>query len=866
MHGSRHLTRESRYTTGHPYAYTDAPNPMHGLASAVVLFSLLVAADSRSQDQQDEKLPDDPIAALTKLPAQKPVPDGSKVRVVGPGGKPLVGASVVVVPPMRDLDRNRAQNLQRQAMAKYGRDMTKMQTAMFGLFGKRFVTDADGIANVPSMKQLAAVVATNGSEIGFGRPRGEQNLIEITLVPERPIHVLVVGPKGRPARGVPVTLVPRPDALWRATSKIKTDRKGRATIALGEMRAMPFDKIYVAVLGVTRKPVAHEIDKRKLTSDPDNPIKLTLPEFGRLHVQLLSAEGKSLPIDGATATIVGSSRRPSFQRFEADSVAKGSATFTVVETGLQLLVGCVFDGQARPQRVHTSGPDRHMGSKVITITGVTAPSRLTCRVLGLDGKPVVDEELGVTFVTSKSRRGSNERTDAEGRLSLVIPDSYVDDVTTRMIIVRRFLRGRRPGQYLGARELEIGKAKNKSLGDVQLAAEPLLVSGRVVDEADKPIAGATVRFPGAFPMSGGYGGSREFFVVETKSDSSGRFELRAVGTAPGPLSLHVSAKGGKLLRGATCDRGTEGHRVVMGRTQSILGRILGLRGATRSSDLKVYAQLAGDATMLFPRLSDNGDFEITGCIAGNYSISFQLKRPKVPFLTIDNIRVEAGKPCRDPRLANIDLSDHVRVLEIKVVDPDGKPAEATVRQFHVRGPDSYGGWGSSTRNGVRYVVVPKDGGNISVQPEKDEFRSQRFPLLKKDIVVTLSPGQLVRVKIGKLPPVPDSVPLVFRASRNQPGAGGGWGRHDRDSTMRVAKDGSAEFYAEGPGRYRLKLMAAIGFGTQLHPIGDGVEVLVDVGKASANGKTPQTEVTLDDAQREALEVALENAKKFNRRR
>jgi len=841
------------------------------LVSALVC-QLALAATLLAQEPQEPVLPDDPFLAIAKMPVQEPVADGLRARVVGDGGTPLAGVSVVVIANPRAIDRNRIRKLLAQARAKYGGPGgTEFQCAIFALFGKRFVTGSDGNALLPKLTQDGQVLAVRGRDIAVARAGNAKQVIELALISDEPIHVLVVGPNGRPARGVPVGIVPRLDFVQVGRAPETTDRKGRAQVRLGRLRQRPPKTVFVRALAVTRKPVAFELDPRKFANDADHPIKLTLPEFGRVHVQLLGANRKSLPIDGAFARIVdpGVRFRGFGREYLADAVAKGTATFTAVEVGLPLEIGCVYDGRRRPQTVQTSGPERHMGSKLVTITGVTAPTRLSGRVLGLDGKPVASETLGVIFMTGKSKDGSEITTDAEGRFEVVAPDGFVDAESGRVLLVRRFAAGARPAKYLGAREFSLPVVKRKALGDVKLVEEELIVSGSVVDDDGKPIAGALVSIPKVYGQfnSYGYGGAREFFETEAETDAKGRFALRALGAADGPFELSAMHAGYRLRDGKTVAKGASDHQIVMGRTQSIHGRLLGFRGSVNQRGLRITARAQDGTELRLSTIGAQGAFEIQGCLAGDYTVTFARRMARDdPFLTVENVHVEPGTPCRDPRLANIDLSQHVRVVKVTVLGPDKKPVEATVWQYRVR-PGGSHGFGTGTRNGVAYLFLPKAGGKVSVQPQPTCL-PQRFPMLKGDVVVQLEPALRVRLQLNKLPKLPDGTALsaiVFPVVRTPPAAGNNWGRHTVRNRVPVAAGGKVEFYTSGPGDHRLLLSPARRRGGVLGR-GRPLELRFAVEKPAADGKDAKVTIELSESQQANLEALLGQATQASGRR
>ena len=112
---------------------------------------------ARAQDKNRVDLPENPVAAIAKMPVQEPAKEGLRIEVIDEAGKPLAGVSLVVVVDVEKSGRDKMRALQAQARKKYKDDLDKARTALFVLMGQRFVTGADGSVVVPKLEPLGAV-------------------------------------------------------------------------------------------------------------------------------------------------------------------------------------------------------------------------------------------------------------------------------------------------------------------------------------------------------------------------------------------------------------------------------------------------------------------------------------------------------------------------------------------------------------------------------------------------------------------------------------------------------------------------------------------------------------------------------------
>ncbi len=166
------------------------------------------------------------------------------------------------------------------------------------------------------------------------------------------------------------------------------------------------------------------------------------------------------------------------------------------------------------------------------------------------------------------------------------------------------------------------------------------------------------------------------------------------------------------------------------------------------------------------------------------------------------------------------------------------------------------------------LILPKEGAHVSVQGRDGAFRSQRFPMLKEDVVVQLEPALLVKLQLQGLPKLPDNLQFRMDMSpkvRERRKLGDFWGRYHRNPSM-LAGDGKAELYVDKPGDYRLTLRPVLlsqggRRRTDLNPSGLILpQFEVTVEKLGQGAKAQTVELKLDEDQLESVKDLVEKAK------
>ncbi|MAG58326.1 MAG: hypothetical protein CMJ83_18725 [Planctomycetes bacterium] len=178
------------------------------------------------------------------------------------------------------------------------RVLTTMQSPLGLLLrnGRHYRCDQNGEVKVSWNRRSSDIAAWKGDRYGFLYfQAADPVVIEISRAPG--IEVVVHDLSGAPAANVPVGLRIRQDNhLNYMMSRATTDGEGRARIGLeGSLRSSggrKFSDVYVALDLPLPLAVEVPVDPWHL---PDDPVELTLPETGRVVVNLIPPRGGALP-------------------------------------------------------------------------------------------------------------------------------------------------------------------------------------------------------------------------------------------------------------------------------------------------------------------------------------------------------------------------------------------------------------------------------------------------------------------------------------------------------------------------------------------------------------------------------------------
>jgi hypothetical protein len=499
------------------------------------------------------------------------------------------------------------------------------------------------------------------------------------------LRVDVVDESGTACAGVPVQLYGiAPDQTWVRERRL-TDEQGRTTFS-----ERPFTKGSVTVaLPLTERP-AVELDRTRFGGPS---VRLEIPATGRVVCEVFDLTGASI-----TKPVSIVLRRadeddgspPAWEREDAadawETARDGVATYPHVEPGLGL-VAIV----PSPERAHVTvrvpfrGPDSAGDEvRIRLVVGEPRPV-VTGRLVDPEGQP-----LGGIRVFGDILEPGDEWvhwhhqdevvTDGEGRFRLALDVPRASAASGTLRLGRRLPSGDGQEMWRSAElaviELPAGlSAAGHDVGDVVSAHGQVVAAGVVVDAAGKPVAGAEVtaldpryRLDDTPP-------------VRTAEDGS----FRILGALPeSEVGIAVEADGHFLDAVPRVPAGSSGVRVQLSTGARLRGSFVPVPGF-RVDTLRVFlrgkpAQTGGPGSMRPQGRSidvRDGEFATARVRPGIGDVVVQASWSEATqLLVIDNVRFVAGEECDDPRLRDIDLSEVVRPITVRVRDADGSPIAA----------------------------------------------------------------------------------------------------------------------------------------------------------------------------------------------
>jgi protocatechuate 3,4-dioxygenase beta subunit len=636
----------------------------------------------------DDEMEPLPLAAAADL----------TVRVVDAAGRPVAGAQVSAErsggPPVR----------------------FALSSAAFNQDARHALTGDDGRAVLPLREdETVRVVAAAPGHVptSVDSDAGE---VTVRLAAGRPLPVTVTGPDGKPVAGAAIAVLP--GGGRQVTWGVSGD-DGRATLCLGsdqELRVTAFDA------AGRHASTLVEPDGEDDEEAPE-PITLALAEPPTIAGRVVDAAERA-PIAGAW---VWASSAP-HAVFESDD--RGGFT-------LPLHLGRWWSVQATSPH-HTIASeqlDRDDPAATPPLTlRLSATTGVAGRVVDGDGEPVpgamivarpLDPRSALTRrmrggFGSIERRGSSAG-DGTFRLDGLQPDEGYQLTATAagFAAATAEVGGLAPGAVREGLEIVLPAG--------------LVAFGRVVDDNERPVAGAAVALTEAnadslrarFRRLGfGTGGGG----AETASDGEGRFELRDL--AAGRFDLAVTASGFAPLA-------VPGVELPEGEAEIDLGTVLmapgvALEGRVTDADRRPIAGAtitwhAASRNPVLRALGDSGRAAVTSGDDGRFRVGDLL--PGKPI----NVEVEAKgfageqvpgvEPPGDEPL--VVVLEPAAQLAGRVVDETGAPIEnARVLARGSTGRSAFGGFGSAgTGEDGSFTLEDLEPGKITLMVQASGYQA-----------------------------------------------------------------------------------------------------------------------------------------------
>lgn len=696
---------------------------MFGLRLAASMFSLLTCA---ALPAQAPTAPVDPLAALLALQAQPAVAKGAEVEVVDADGKPCPGAVLMAA----QIDRSSREAIDLRLRQLHPGRPVAQYAAMMLEHGTRYALDEHGRAALP-LESDTLLFALFGETAGITglrlNPHGRTPKTSVKLAARQQASVLVTDADGKPLADVPVGVGSY--YYFRPGGVAQTAADGTAEVVAW---SVPSRNRVVGALVATRKAVEEPFAEGA-------QVRLQLPVCGSVRAAMQPA--------GTAARFELSIARDAGRKLTCPPTSSGadSARFAFVEPGAEGSVLAYVDGIAGPLSVPL--PTVEPGKEVEVVVDLEAgPSRLCFKVLGLDGQALADASVVATWQVTNGSRGLTVKTDAEGRLDLPVQEGAAGDGklvlqwgndNPLMPVVEGY--GELPLQDL--------KPGPNPRDDLRLLPAPVVLSGRVLDAHQRPVSGLLLR-----DSTGRASSSRP-------SDEDGRFELRMVPPAPG--SLRLAAMGDEwFLQDATASyvAGSTGLHVDVLRAARLLVQVTPPLGEIRNSLQFQCTRPDGTGEPVTAAFAPQ-DKELR-LPEGRWDLSLSFSNGD-EVARFDNVIADGGVENHDPRLMQLDWTKFASVATIHVEGPDGEPCDdCTVWHYVERNGGGRSGQGSSPSDGLARLLVPKEGGIITIDPRDKTLRSVDLGVFKGETTVKLLPAPKVRFVLTGLPKLPEGAAYV----------------------------------------------------------------------------------------------------------
>jgi len=547
----------------------------------------------------------------------------------------------------------------------------------------------------------------------------------------------------------------------------RTDERGDATFSglRQESRSDAEQLLRVALVGLFVPTVAYECPAEPW---PTQPLELVVPSAGAVELFVREASGephlaerRSVELRLERELAPGAMVWRESARLSA-ALEAGVARFAPV--GLDLRLTAYLSGRAEVEPTSTTFDGPRAPGEVVRAELVLAPPapQVRLRVLSPARAPLASTTLALALVRrmggSSISSGDEQRTDAEGWLTLAVPGARGEGESLALVLTHR------PDEGPEARAtLELPGALGPGthdLGEVVLAGRPLLVGGRVVDEDGRGVPAASL----VLESRSEYDGTvywETFAWCEVRAD--GRFA--AYDEAPAePLRLALDSAEHQPLEPLEFTPGTAGLELVLRRGQALRGRVRVPEGMSPLA-IGVVAQGAREVERREVQVQASGEFELTGLPPGSFELEFALRPTGERVLVLPGVRVAAGE--NDPRLADVDLTQLVRLVRLGVRAADGAPAAGGwVRLLRADGGQQVA---FVIEGGVAELLLPASGADVEVNVPGHSLLE--LPGLAADREVALAASFRVQLELAPHVALPPGGELQVRLVPAQAGGG-----------------------------------------------------------------------------------------------
>jgi hypothetical protein len=583
-------------------------------------------------------------------------------------------------------------------------------------------------ARVPQLqeRELAAVdVGSTRTEQGEAA-RPSAATAEPAPAPRRRVSVRVVDRAGAPVSGAAVAFCAAELGEWQIDQSLLTDEDGTA-----EFQDLGYIRDEQRRLRVTTSLVRcdPEFVEFTLAELPDLPLSLVVKASCTIEVRATDAAGRPLgiPVTLWIATDEDAHVAWPFGLGLHDRVSitsgAGTARFECVGLGLPLVADAHVQGAVFVRRpvepVNTPGLLIH-----VDVPLERANPLLRATLVDENGRPLAHWS-GSAWL----RRGEaidsysigRFETDELGRAEILVSIAYRDlsavDQVAIVLSAPNELDLRADAPLPLARRTTPGLQRDEhDFGVLVCTADSFFCSGRVVDDEQRPVAGACVSITIEEPAWSSVRDPR------VPVDTQGRFSVSWAGEE---LELTLQAAAGAARKAAprTVGRG-ERDLVFTLPSGAALGALEGtvlLPDGISLDDFDVRITRDspdGSSVDCSCTTSASGGFVVREALAGEYGVHIEWLSSVTVLADVRGLVVRAGETTH---AAPIDVRDSIHVLRVELVDEDGAPlVDGRVCAF--RDGKSLG-WAECDASGV--AVLPLEFADVEVVASAPGFGPRR---------------------------------------------------------------------------------------------------------------------------------------------
>ena len=594
-------------------------------------------------------------------------------------------------------------------------------------------------------------------------PAGSTEPQEIVLAPDGDLLVEVVDPDGAPVSGVRVGARRAGDVQVLTSVNADTDVDGVARLPHARARLVggaASETLLVSVLTADPSAPRALVDASPW---PAAPIQLQMNATGTVVVNVVGPSGEPVLEPAEVALTATALSRESAHMTEI--AVGGVATFEFIPLGADLLISAFppVDANMHSEGVMAAGP-RKAGERVEISAPISVPTTtLAGRALDANGAPLANVELQLSVRdaphSTQYEAFISARTDLEGRFEAKLFDALEPETLTPVVVARTSELGLEG--IVGFPMSAGGIASRLQLGDIRLLRAPVLISGRVVDEAGAPIEGARLTLshrsqetesadPAVDEFAARIGVEWDMDVQRGgRSDAQGRFELRALEPS-GTYAVRAFATGFFVGKQVPFELGASDVELVLTREmQPLRGRVL---TASRES----LARLSIRAGQNSGTLDEHGRFTIPRSSAEPLDVVLSAEGlgPE-PLVTIANVSAPD-----DARLAALDVRSLVHEIRFNVVGANDLP----VRSVEVSGRARNGASWRVTATGRVCLLARETALDVSVNC--DGYAPASFRGVRTGAVLALERRPLLVLKVPEFLPAGEDLTYVVRATRS----------------------------------------------------------------------------------------------------